>query len=210
MSSSAHTNMGFTEEPLPGSHHICLIYDDDAQRERVVGQYLDAGLRRGEQVRCFVDSTAPERLRSWLAEAGTAPAEAEAKSALLFIRAEDAYCPGGSFDPRAVIAGLPPRYRAAREAGFTGSRTFGEMSWALRGLPGSERFLEYEALLNTVDSPFPHHGMCQYDARRFDGATLFKVLQLHPFMIAQGQIVRNPYFTRAEEFLGEGPPGAAR
>jgi hypothetical protein len=45
--------------------------------------------------------------------------------------------------------------------------------------------------------------MCQYDARRFDGATLFKVLQVHPYMVAQGQIVRNPFYLKPEEFLEE-------
>jgi hypothetical protein len=42
--------------------------------------------------------------------------------------------------------------------------------------------------------------MCQYDARLFDGATLFKVLQVHPYIIAQGQIVRNPYYIKPEDF----------
>jgi hypothetical protein len=76
------------------------------------------------------------------------------------------------------------------------------MTWALRETLGSERFLEYEAMLNTVSVPFPHFGMCQYDARRFDGATLYKVLQVHPFMVAHGQIVQNPFYVKPEEFLG--------
>jgi hypothetical protein len=45
--------------------------------------------------------------------------------------------------------------------------------------------------------------MCLYDARLFDGATLFKVLQVHPYMIARGQIVRNPFYVRPEEFQEE-------
>jgi hypothetical protein len=48
--------------------------------------------------------------------------------------------------------------------------------------------------------------MCQYDARVFDGATLFRVLKVHPYMSAHGQIVRNPFYTRPEEFLKEVKP----
>ena len=55
--------------------------------------------------------------------------------------------------------------------------------------------------LNTITDTFPYMGMCQYDARLFDGASLFKVLQVHPFMIAQGQLVRNPFYIKPEEFL---------
>jgi len=95
------------------------------------------------------------------------------------------------------------RYGIAKKAGFTGSRACGEMSWALKDIPGSDRLLEYEVLLNTITSSFPHNGMCQYDARLFDGATIFKVLQVHPYIIAQGQIVRNPYYIKPEDFLAE-------
>jgi hypothetical protein len=71
-------------------------------------------------------------------------------------------------------------------------------------MPGSERWLEYEALLNTLPTSFPRLGMCQYDARRFDGAALFKVLQVHPYMIAHGQIVWNPCYASPKA-----PPASA-
>jgi len=61
--------------------------------------------------------------------------------------------------------------------------------------------LEYEMGLNAIQDAFPHVGMCQYDARRFDGAMLFKVLQVHPYMVAHGQIVRNPFYLKPEESL---------
>ena len=96
--------------------------------------------------------------------------------------------------PQAVLDNMVARYAMAREAGYSGSRVCGEMTWALRGIPGSDRLLEYEIGINLVHDAFPHVGMCQYDARLFDGATLFKVLQVHPYMIAHGQIVWNPCY----------------
>ena len=65
-------------------------------------------------------------------------------------------------------------------------------------------------MLNTVVANFPHSGMCQYDARRFDGATLFKVLKLHPWMIVRGKIVQNPYYMSSEEFLEEFEAGTVK
>jgi NADH:ubiquinone oxidoreductase subunit B-like Fe-S oxidoreductase len=81
------------------------------------------------------------------------------------------------------------------------------MTWTLKGIPGSERLLEYEVLLSTVIANFPHSGMCQYDARRFDGATLFNVLKVHPWMIVRGKIVQNPYYISPQEFQTEFRPG---
>jgi hypothetical protein len=119
------------------------------------------------------------------------------------IKAEDSYCPSGRFVPQQVLDNAVARYDVASKAGYTGSRACGEMTWVFKGIPDSDRFLEYEVGLNMIHNDFPRVGMCQYDARLFDGAMLFKVLQVHPYMIAQGQIVRNPYYITPEEFLAK-------
>lgn len=195
--------MGFAGEDFPESCHVCLIFDSEVQRQKITSEYMAAGLRQGERVRYIADSTTPEKVRSWLLEMGIELPEVKENGPFGILRAEDFYCPDGRFEPREMINRMVPRFEMAREAGYTGTRSCGEMTWALKGIPGSDRLLEYEALLSTVHNSFPHSGMCQYDARLFDGATLLKVLNVHPFMIAQGQIVRNPFFMRPEEFLAE-------
>ncbi len=184
--------MGLADEQIPGSSHVCLIYESDQQRQQTVSSFLAAGISRRELVRYFTDVTTAEQVRAWLAELGVEVRAAEQRGAFSISSAESAYCPRGCFEPEAMISGTAERYAAAAKAGFSGVRSTGEMSWVLKGAPGSERFLEYEALLNGVSASFPHSGMCQYDTRLFDGATLFKILQVHPFMVAHGQIVRNP------------------
>ncbi|HEX3049404.1 MAG TPA: MEDS domain-containing protein [Aggregatilineaceae bacterium] len=184
---------------------MCLIFDSDEQLQQIVTQFMAAGLRGGEIVRYAVDRTTPEQVRAWILETGV---ELPENAPLNISQAENTYCPQGRFDPHETISGMTPRYEKARQAGYPGMRSCGEMSWALRDIPGSDRFLEYEALINTVTSDFPFTGMCLYDARLFSGNTLFKVLQVHPYMIAQGQVVRNPFYLRPEEFLKGGPAQA--
>jgi hypothetical protein len=195
------THMGSSHEHFPESCHVCLIYNNDAQRQGIISDYMTAGLRRGERVRYFTEETAPEEVRSWLLDSGEDLTAAEAKGAFSVSGAVGAYCPGGNFEPRAMIDRMVQGYEQARKAGYHGVRSCGEMTWVHKGIAGSERWLEYETLINTISSDFPHSGMCQYDARRFDGASLFKVLQIHPYVIAQGQVVRNPYYLTPEEFL---------
>jgi hypothetical protein len=194
---------GFTREVFPECHHLCLIYDSEEQRRKIVSGFLAAGVERGELVRYFADATTPEEVRAWLLEMGVELRKAEEDGAFGIIKAESAYCPSGRFVPREVIENMVSRYAMARKAGYGGSRACGEMSWALRDIPGADRLLEYEARINMITETFPYIGMCQYDARLFDGATLFRVLQVHPYMIAQGQIVMNPFYIKPEEFLAE-------
>lgn len=189
--------MGFTQEIIPECNHICLIYDDEEQRREIVSAYLAAGIKRREIVRYFTDLTTPNQIRAWLSDKGVEPGEDDS---FRIIPAENAYCPSGSFIPQQVIDNAVARYEIAKQAGYTGSRVTGEMNWILRGIPGSDHLLEYEVGLNKIQNDFPRVGMCQYDARIFDGATLFKVLQVHPYMVAHGQIVRNPFYIRPEDF----------
>ena len=194
-------DLGFTTEIIPECHHLCLIYDNEEQRRKIVSEYLAAGVRQGDLVRYFADTTSSAEIRAWLSEIGIELQKVEEAGHFGIVKAENAYCPSGQFVPREVVENAVSRYAAARKSGYHGSRVCGEMTWTLRGIAGSERLLEYETRLNMITETFPRIGMCQYDARRFDGATLFKILQVHPFMVAQGQIVRNPFYIKPEEFL---------
>lgn len=115
-------------------------------------------------------------------------------------KAASVYCPNGRFVPEETIEGMVSRFALSKKAGFTRTRGSGEMSWALKGLPGSDRLMEFEALVNGIYEAHAYTGICQYDARLFDGATLLNVLKVHPYMVAQGRVVRNPFFIRPEEF----------
>ncbi len=190
-----------TNETFPDCHHVCLIYGSEEQRRKTVSEFLAIGLNRGELVRYFADTTSAQEIHAWLLDIGVENTQDKEDGTFGITKAENAYYPSGRFQPREVIENMESRFAMARKAGYRGSRACGEMSWVFRNIPGSERFLEYEVLINMITETFPYVGMCQYDARLFDGATLFKVLQVHPFMIAQGQIVRNPFYIKPEEFL---------
>jgi hypothetical protein len=190
--------MKLSEELDPGCRHICLLFDNEEHRKKIVSEYLSSGLSQGELVRYGVDVATPEHVLSWLLEMGVEIPEDLENGPLKIFKAEEYYCPCGQFNPQKLINAIPSRYSLAKSAGYKGVRSSTEMSWALRSIPEINRLLEYEVLLNTV---YPRNGMCQYDTRLFDGAMLFNVLKVHPYMVAQGQIVRNPFYIKPEEFM---------
>ena len=63
-------DMDFTKTQFPEGIHMCLIYDRDEDRQKIVSEYMAAGLKQGEQVRYLTDTTAPEVVHSWLLEMG--------------------------------------------------------------------------------------------------------------------------------------------
>lgn len=190
-------NLGFTREHFNEGTHICLIYNDDFERKKVISKYLEGGLLTGEQVYYLADETSPDEILSWLAEQGVDPDHCRIQEA------EKAYCPHGYFSADEMLETIKQLYLSSHESGYPASRVTGEMTWALRGIPGSEQLMEYESRLNTVLPEYPITAICQYDAGRFDGKTIFECLRVHPYMIVKHQIVRNPYYLKPEEYLRE-------
>ena len=193
--------LGAGEDLFGEGTHACLVYGDEEQREATIGRFLALGLAAGEQIGYTADETPPDEVRRWLADVDPLAVQAAGDGAFELLDACDVYAPNGVFEPGAMLETLERRYRDAMAHGYTGARVSGEMTWALRGLPGSERLIEYEARINLIVDADPITVVCQYDARRFDGATILDVLRVHPTMIVRGQVLRNPYYVRPEEFL---------
>ncbi|MFW5826741.1 MAG: MEDS domain-containing protein [Alkalispirochaeta sp.] len=188
----ARIDVGFSQEHfLPGTH-ICLVFRDESERTRIVGRFVESGLLSGEQVGYFADTADPSEVEQWLQGMDIDTA------ALGLHSTADTYYPDGVFDPDRMCNTLRDTWTRACEAGYPNCRVTGEMTWALRDVPGADRLMEYEAAVNTVVKTHPVTAMCQYNANLFSGETIFQALQVHPYMVMNDQLVKNPYYILQE------------
>lgn len=194
-------SLGFTPDLFPQGTHICYIYKDEEERREVIAKFVESGLVGGERVGYFVDAISPEEMRDHLASLGISLAPGAKHEQLSISDAVETYCCDGCFKPATMLEKMGEFYLRSQREGYSGARATGEMAWALRGIPGSEKLIEYESRLNLLVEQNPITLICQYDANRFDGATIYDVLNVHPMMIVRGQVVRNPYYVPPTEFL---------
>jgi len=173
---------------------MCLVYRDEASRRRIVAHFVESGLAEDERVYYFADTATPLDVADWLGELDVDLSDAIARNELTMDQALSTYCPDGTFDAVRMCNTVRHAYTAAQDEGYIHARVTGEMTWALRGLPGSEHLMSYESAVNDVVKTHPITAMCQYDANRFDGETIFNALRVHPYMVMNGQLVRNPYY----------------
>jgi PAS domain-containing protein len=103
--------------------------------------------------------------------------------------------------PTLCLPLLRAETKKAREQGYTALRVTGEMTWALRGLPGFERLIEYEIKLNEFFPGSRCLALCQYDRRRFEPEVLLDVLRTHPISVIDAQIYKNFYYIPPNEML---------
>lgn len=187
-------SVGFCRERFHVGAHMCLIFRDEAERREIISKFVQSGLLEGERVLYFADTVEPREVVDWLGALDVDVSPALERHAFSVDVAAQTYCPEGTFDPDRMCGKLEDAYSTAKAEGYPMSRVTGEMSWALRGYPGSERLMEYEARVNAVVKTHPITAMCQYDANRFDGDLIFRALQVHPYMVMNGQLVKNPYY----------------
>jgi len=195
-------SLGFTSRAFPEGTHMCFIYDSDADRRRVMAPYLAAGLEAAERI-AYLTHFTPQETLAWLLAAGVPAGGEEVRGEVQVLPAEHTYCPEGRFVPEEMLAALREYRRLADAGGYAGLRVSGEMGWALQGIPGSERLLEYEARLNYLFPECGITGICQYDANHWDGATLLHVLRTHPYMVVRGQVLESPYYLTPDVYLDE-------
>ena len=194
--------MGFTDEKFPAGTHMCLIYSDEKERLELLSKFLDAGIKAGEKtIYAGDDITSLEAFEKWLTDMGVQVPSREANNQLEVLNAEEAYCPDGRFDPEAKLDSWGVLYNKYKAEGYSNLRVSAETKWATKGIPGTERLIEYEAKINDLFRIYPVTAICQYNANVFDGATILNILKVHPQMIVHGQIIQNPYYLSLQEFL---------
>jgi hypothetical protein len=183
--------LGFTPELYPQGTHICYLYSDEEERKRFMSAYVTSGIGEHDSVTYLAD-TASDMLDRAIERLGIA-APAQHKHQLTVATSMETYCPDGRFVPEKMLDNLREMY-ANSPAGCAGARLSSEMTWALHDIPGVERLIEYEARINDQLKAYPLTTLCQYDTRKFSGATIFELLNVHPIMIVHGQIMRNPFY----------------
>jgi hypothetical protein len=197
MPSHSHTPLrqvplGFTPELYPEGTHICYLYSDEEERKRFMSKYVLSGLDQREFVTYLAD-TPSDTLEQAVAQLGVATPSSARPDRLNVAPALATCCPGGRFVPETMLDTLRHFYEN-QPAGCAGARLAAEMTWALHDIPGCERLVEFEGRVTDLLQTYPLTSLCQYDTRRFDGATIFKLLNVHPVMIVDGQIMRNPFY----------------
>jgi len=164
--------------------HICLFYRDERMLVQTLAAYLAAGLNKGERCFCAQKPHLIPRILKALELLGVDADGYVAIGALEIHTEDEVYFPGGRFEPKIIIEMLERSIEEAIAAGFTGFRTAGEMSWALKDTRCEEgnccdQLLNYEKLVQAAYPGKPAIGICQYPFGRFPSRVVASVLDAH-------------------------------
>jgi hypothetical protein len=196
-----HTlELGIPGLQLTVGDHICAFYRGSGERDEILIPYLQAGLRIGDKCICVVDAVDP---REVLAALGSEmEVDRWISDSQLELRAStDAYLRSGRFCTEEMLAFWENFIGPAVAGKFRFARSVGEMTWALRQVPGVEELVGYESELNRFLPRYPQVILCLYDLERFSGEIIIDVLKTHPRVLLGSMVLDNPYYLEPDEFL---------
>jgi hypothetical protein len=143
---------------LQTGDHVCWSYASDAEHRQVLTTYFAEGIARGERVVYLAGDAAAARVMDALRDGGQPVDRLLATGPLVVKAAEEAYTPGGVFDPDALLDLLRTWVEEAAQKGWTGVRGAGEVAWLL-GRPDVEgRWGGYELRVDVLASRQPTPG----------------------------------------------------
>ncbi|MBI5905221.1 MAG: MEDS domain-containing protein, partial [Deltaproteobacteria bacterium] len=183
--------------------HLCCIFETDEQHRALLTSFLRQGLERNGKVVYIADTRTAEAVLGYVKQEGLDPHPLVEIGRLTVLSAEDVYMREGVFVPDRMISFLRTLADQAVAEGYDALHVTGEMSWALRGLHGTEtdRLIEYESKLDAFLPDSRCVVLCQYDRRLFSPALLVRVLATHRVAVVGTEAFENPHCIPPEAFL---------
>jgi MEDS: MEthanogen/methylotroph, DcmR Sensory domain len=170
--------------------HVAFFYRTKAEQLKTVIPFIAIGLERNERCMYIAEDHTPAEICRHLQDFGVDVKEAQKTNALSVVTKHETYLRHGAFQPHKMIGDLCDAVQSALDAGFTGLRAAGELSWALDLPSALIQMVNYEEELeNHFHSKFA--ALCQYDESRFPAYLIERMKSVHPMNFSDGKLVRH-------------------
>lgn len=158
--------------------HACALYRTDEEHWEITGDFLAAGLLRGEQVVCVDDEGTADAVLRRLGENGLDVAPYRSRGQLLI---EPVDLPTRSAGPTAaqVAAAVDARVGDCLADGYPGLRLAFETGALLRSTADVEWLLEMDAACAPIWATAPVVALCQVDQRLTTAAQRAEIRDRH-------------------------------
>lgn len=187
---------------LSAAAHICAFFDSEDQEYECLVPYFAEGLAQGEQVVTIRDADKMgEHKRALQARMPLGLDEPMEREQFRILASEETYLRDGHFGHERMGLMLEEVLKQAESSAFRRVRTCGDMTWALREMPGTDELMEYESRVNRFTLEHDCTLMCVYDVNKFSGRAVMDVLATHPMVVMGDRIYENPYYVEPTEYL---------
>lgn len=187
---------------LANAAHICAFFESESQEYDCLVPYFAEGIAQGEQVVTIRDAGECARHTDKLRGLMPEPIDPVIRrNQLRVVASEETYLKDGIFEQERMYDMLEQLLSEAEAGPFRRVRTCGDMTWALRDMPGTDELMTYESRVNELTAEHDCTLMCAYDVNKFSGRAVMDVLATHPMVVMGDRIYENPYYVEPRRYL---------
>jgi hypothetical protein len=183
----------------PGGH-VCLPYANEEEKQVAVAGFIHDGLLHGERCVYFGPAASFTALMPYLERRAIPVSTLCDRASLIFVDSEHA--DSHAFDADIQSASIRAAVASARSEGYTGLRIAGDPSPKTRASIDHEQLAAFETSISKVFSDVRATGLCTFDQRTTNAASLEVALASHEVAIVAGRLCPNPYFKPSETISG--------
>ncbi|MGC9516220.1 MAG: MEDS domain-containing protein [Methanomicrobiales archaeon] len=193
-------------EDLQMGDHLCCLYETEKEHKNILTPYIIQGLENNEKIVYILDKHTKNTVKTYIQDMDLDANSLIESGQFVFLSTGESYILDGHFHPDSMITLLQNSLDVALQEGYSALRVTGEMSWILKGLKGSEKFIEYESKLNQFFPGKKCIGLCQYNLTDFNNNLLLDVLLTHPKVALADKIYKNIYYIPTSQYHANNLP----
>ncbi|HPT74939.1 MAG TPA: MEDS domain-containing protein, partial [Methanomassiliicoccaceae archaeon] len=160
--------------------HIAFIYTSSEEMLNSTVSLIREGLESGELCLYISDLEDDQIIVQALREGHVDVDEAVEKGRLILSSKHEIYFQRGWFDPDWTIQVIRNLADIAASHGFTSMRMISDMRWTQDRVTGTDRWVDYEAKLSSLDLGVGLKTICQFDSEMLSSDALLSALMTHP------------------------------
>lgn len=199
----SHAPITIAGRPLGSNRHICAFFHTKDEEYRVLRDFIQEGLTRGEKAFHVIDARRRAAHMRFLRDTGVDTDSTEASGQLEVRGWEQAYLRDGHFDQGRMLRLIEEVLSTGKQQGYALTRLVANMEWALEDRMGVNDIVEYETRLNSILPKYDDPVICTYDLSQFNASVVMDMLRTHPAIIIGGILQENPLYVPPQEFLSE-------
>ncbi|MDR7189223.1 DNA-binding CsgD family transcriptional regulator [Microbacterium sp. BE35] len=178
-------------EVYPGVH-VCALFSGPVERDRLLVQFLQEGVRHGDQCACFIDEIDPASMRQRV-YGGAGHADDRRSGRIDLHSAPDAHLNSSALSPQQRISDLVSHPASSADDRRPLLRAAGQTPTHASGETGAREIFSYESAVIRILAELPAVFLCLYDVRHFGMGVIADVLKVHSRALLGGIVLYNPH-----------------
>lgn len=186
---------------LTEGDHAVLFYEEKSEILNSVRDFIIHSL--GKNQKCYyIDQADNQKLILAALKNSDLNLEKMLESGqLLCLEKEEIYGDPANFRAQEILNLIEKSVISAEKEGYSGLSITGELTGIVDFSGGKEEIIKYEWQLHQqIFEKYPVTALCRYNINQFDSEIIKAAVELHDYIVWQGELHENPYYIDPEGY----------